>query len=262
MKFYPLYSLTLLSLASSPLTSAVESGEFCIKNEYHNQYISGTEPSLKDTCGFAEKWTFTEQPATGGYCIQNLATGQYLSDAFPGTYERCSAGELWQLEPLNSPSANSVNASSQIDTQGQTLLGVSGSHELTASIQIDVENANMIELPANSTSPSYPETLYGYPASSIESLTVQFGNKTWSKEDLQDRTAATGYSAAVWFDAPVDGDTPITKMWLLVADNDTSADLGATSCTINSCELLPMAYLNQSSPEYAYAEGVLVIEAP
>ncbi|WP_419812800.1 hypothetical protein [Bacterioplanoides sp.] len=258
MKSNYLSSLALLSLVSSPLAVAVESGEFCIKNEYHNQYISGTEPHLKDTCGFTEKWLFTEQPATGGYCIKNLATGKYLSDAFPGTYDACSAGELWQLEAQVAPA---VQAQAQIDTQGQAVFGVSGVQTLSLEMEFN-DNPVAIEMPVNAATPSFSETLYGYSASSIESLSVKFGSKTWTKNDISDRIPAVGYSAAIWFNAPIDSNTPITKMWLYVTDSEGTAELGGGACSASSCDLLGRATVEQQGAGPAILEGTLVINTP
>ncbi len=247
------------SLMTVPAFSA-DDGHFCIKNAYHGKYLSDGPEKLADNCGYTETWVMEETSATSGYCIKNEATGKYLSDIHPDTYDRCSAGELWQLEPIATPSQNELQISSQIDTFGQSLYGVSGVHPLTATLSFATESPTPLFMPAQAGSPDFTKDLYGYALEDIESLTVQFGDKTWSKDNIQERIPAPGYSAAIWLDAEWGGSEPINKIWLYVDDNNGIVDIGGAGCNASQCELLGNVYVDQYYPDHAMGQGILEVQ--
>jgi len=80
--------------------------------------------------------------------------------------------------------------------------------------------------------------IYGYQADGITMAPFVVGTASFSKSGISELIAIPGYSASIWFDAPLSHDIPPENMWLQIENNDVPYDslsFGTIVCGASDC---------------------------
>jgi hypothetical protein len=125
-----------------------------------------------------------------------------------------------------------VEISVDLQTQGQPVFGLTGTFKASTSITIDT-SVGFVFMPGSVW--NGPD-LYGYDLIALTMDPITIGTQTFNLSDNVNRTAAAGYSAAIWFDEPLKvGATP--KIWVYFnAGGGKSLQFGGGACGA-TCDL-------------------------
>jgi hypothetical protein len=95
--------------------------------------------------------------------------------------------------------------------------------------------------------------LYGYQAGAITMDPLVVGTATFLKSDIQEMIAAPGYSASIWFDAPLSHEMPQPNIWLVLVRNDDpqhELSFGTIVCGATDCNWEQNAYASDYDSGY------------
>lgn len=113
-------------------------------------------------------------------------------------------------------------------TPSGSVFGTTTPTPLSVSFTIDTDAGATVVLPAGTGSWNGP-TLYGYAAATLGPIDITYGSKHFDNAHISNRIPASGYTAAVWFDAPLaPGASPRT--WIMFSDPDADLQFGGASC--------------------------------
>lgn len=134
-----------------------------------------------------------------------------------------------------------VSISSEMVPDSVPVFGFNGPFTATLDVTIDTDSGFDVFMPGSAWSRPGPD-LYGYEVGAISMSPLVVGTATFGKEDIVNRVPVGGYSAAIWFDAPLShGASP--NVWIYFDNADGTIQFGGGECSSSNCQLVGSAYV-------------------
>jgi hypothetical protein len=135
-----------------------------------------------------------------------------------------------------------VKLSGQLTPNGP-VFGQTAPFPVNAVLQIDSSQTPIV-MPGSARNGA---TLYGYNASQFNLTPITVGNTVFTEADLSARIPVAGYSADLWFDAPLAAGTS-PDVWLFAITAAGYVNCCGGVCGSSSCSLENGASAQQNSP--------------
>jgi hypothetical protein len=151
---------------------------------------------------------------------------------------------LAMLAPVAHAETFDITFDAMLTTSSGPVFGGSGSIPVHVEFEIDTDAPGAVVVPSGTGSWNGP-TLYGYQLSATTFSFVTVGGQTFTSSQVVARVPAAGYSAAIWFDAPLeDGATPNT--WMFFSSGVGTFQFGGAGCG-STCSF----YTTASATDYS-----------
>jgi hypothetical protein len=161
---------------------------------------------------------------------------------------------LVAFAPLAHAATFTIELDTTLSASTGPVFGAVGSLPVHLEFELDTD-AGVVVVPSGTGSWNGP-TLYGYQRAATTLSSFSVGNTSFAPSNLIARVPAAGYTADIWFDAPLEvGATP--HVWMYLSNSAGTFQFGGAGCGF-TCSFYDTAYATDYSL-FTSATGPLLV---